>query len=377
MSSAHDLPSTTSPEAVPEGLHLTLVPPLVANEPAPYDLERALAEATPRLQRYATRRLGSSHEAEEVVQEALLRAYQHRDTFATTDDLMAWSTVVTGRLVIDRVRVRGRAVSVADVPEQGRVGRDTAYVVVARDEARLALDALESMPTRQAAVLWAREVEGQSYDEIAERYGLTEPTVRSLLHRARKTLRREYAARGGTLPVGGLVLLAPWLKSLSGLGKLREAVRRAAVSGAALSISGLAAIGAIGLSPTTPGQTTTPSDAAQLPTVSMPSVTSAVVSAAVAPAAPRAAAKPAAAAPVAHTGLANKVVKVVPKVCDPSGGNGVSVQCTDHKGAYTLYVGPTLPDNPTGIHQIGIDPTAQDCRDLPSTPVTECAPSNP
>src|SRR5207302_4346078 len=156
--------------------------------------------AGPRVQRYAGRRLHEPHEAEEVVQEALLRAFQHRDRLHTEDDLMAWLTVVTGRLVIDRLRVRGRSTPVAELPPGGREGRDTADVVVARDEARIALDALEAMPGRQASVLWAREVEGLSYDEIGERFGLSEPTVRSLLHRARRTLRREYAVRSGTLP---------------------------------------------------------------------------------------------------------------------------------------------------------------------------------
>src|SRR5439155_1125556 len=83
--------------------------------------------------------------------------------------------------------------AVPELPPGSRAARDTADVVVARDEARIALDALEAMPSRQASVLWAREVEGLSYDEISERYGLSEPTVRSLLHRARRTLRREYA----------------------------------------------------------------------------------------------------------------------------------------------------------------------------------------
>src|SRR4051812_17949934 len=209
-------------------------------------LEEALRRAAPRLRRYATRRLGDAHEAEEVVQEALLRACQHTAGFATEDDLMAWSTVVTGRLVIDRLRVRTRSVSVAEVPENSRLGRDTADVVVARDEARAALDALEAMPSRQASVLWAREVEGLSYDEIAARFDLSEPSVRSLLHRARRTLRREYAARGGTLPVAGLAILAPWRGGMHSLGRLREAARHAAAPAsagvAALSILGVTTV---------------------------------------------------------------------------------------------------------------------------------------
>jgi hypothetical protein len=50
-------------------------------------------------------------------------------------------------------------------------------------------------------------VEGQGYDEIGQRFGMSEPAVRSILTRARKALRKEYASRGGTLPVAGLSAL--------------------------------------------------------------------------------------------------------------------------------------------------------------------------
>src|SRR3954453_702471 len=80
-------------------------------------LEEALRNAAPRLRRYAARRLGDAHEAEEVVQEALLRACQLPCGFASDNDLMAWTTVVTGRLFFNRLRLRTRSISVAEVPE--------------------------------------------------------------------------------------------------------------------------------------------------------------------------------------------------------------------------------------------------------------------
>jgi RNA polymerase sigma-70 factor (ECF subfamily) len=254
MTTAPDLPFRVPAAAIPDQPYPEeLAPPAVPLSPAPLslvpalpdtaeeivDFDDALREATPRLQRFAVRRLLDSHEAEEVVQEALLRAFQHKDSLRTQDDLMAWLTVVTGRLVIDRLRVRGRMTPVAELPAGSRAARDTADVVVARDEARIALDALEAMPSRQASVLWAREVEGLSYDDISERYGLSEPTVRSLLHRARRTLRREYAVRGGTLPSLGLVALAPWLRGLRLAGRLRDAARKT-TGAAAVSATGLA-----------------------------------------------------------------------------------------------------------------------------------------
>jgi RNA polymerase sigma factor (sigma-70 family) len=245
MTTAPDLPLPVHPavapaEPQPDRPPLALVPaPPTAPGEDIVDFDEALRAAFPRLLRYAARRLQDQHEAEEVVQEAMLRAFTHRDTLRTGDDLMAWLTVVTGRLVIDRLRVRGRMTPVAELPAGSRSMRDTADVVVARDEARTALDVLEAMPTRQASVLWSREVEGLSYDEISERYGLSEPTVRSLLHRARKTLRREYAVRGGTVPSLGLVAFAPWLRGLRIAARLRDAARKT-TGAAAVTATGLA-----------------------------------------------------------------------------------------------------------------------------------------
>lgn len=266
MSSAQDLPPTSGSAALRKRASLAVVPDLspeldaeiidlragvdVAGEIQWDDdeFEAVLRRATPRLTRFAQRRLGNLHEAEEVAQEAMLRTYQHRHTLATENDVMAWATFASNRLVIDRLRVRGRSISVAELPEGRRVARDTAEIAEARAEARLALDALDALPARQAAVLWAREVEGFSYEEISERYGLSEPTVRSLLHRARKALRREYATRGGTL-FSGVAILGPWLNPLGHAKKIRT-VASAALTTTALGFAGITAIG-IGQAPET------------------------------------------------------------------------------------------------------------------------------
>jgi hypothetical protein len=118
---------------------------------------------------------------------------------------------------------------------------------VARHEARAALESLEAIPTRQAAILWAREVEGLHYEEIAERFGITEPAVRSLLHRGRKALRKEFKDRTGSLPLNGLTPFAPWLLALKAAGKVRGAAKMVSRSPAtavvALSLTGLFALG--------------------------------------------------------------------------------------------------------------------------------------
>jgi RNA polymerase sigma-70 factor (ECF subfamily) len=160
--------------------------------------DAAVVRTSQKLLRYARRRL-SPHDSEDVVQEALARACQRRDSFATEADLAAWSMVVTAHLTVDRVRAEQRVVTLPDVETSRRV-RDTADLVVAKDATRLALKVLGEMPTRQAGVLWAREIEGLSYDDIGARYAMSEAAVRSLLHRARQTLRRDFVQRGGSLP---------------------------------------------------------------------------------------------------------------------------------------------------------------------------------
>jgi RNA polymerase sigma-70 factor (ECF subfamily) len=359
MSTAPELPDPALPAAWPQ--------PVI-------ELEEALRHAAPRLRRYATRRLGDAHEAEEIVQEALLRACQHEPGFATDDDLMAWSTVVTGRLVIDRLRLRTRSVSVAEVPDTSRLGRDTADVVVARDEARAALDALEAMPSRQAAVLWAREVEGLSYDEIADRFDLSEPTVRSLLHRARRTLRREYAARGGTLPVAGLAVLAPWRPGMHSLAKLRHAARHAlapATAGAAaLSILGVTSLfggggehlsqaPALRLAPST-------STAAQVPLARTTRSS----------AAPHAAASPTSTAVASTsgttTGTRHKRKTIGPRTCMGGSSRQAGLNCNYDPGTPALVVRVPLPKNPTNLTYVGVTSDKVDCTKLPKNRIARC-----
>jgi RNA polymerase sigma-70 factor (ECF subfamily) len=378
MSTAPDLPEPLAPPA-------PYLRPIAPGD-SPIAFDEALRAAAPRLRRYAARRLGDLHEAEEVVQETLLRACQHQAGFATEDDLMAWSTVVSGRLVIDRLRLRSRSVVVPEIPESARTGRDTADVVVARDEARAALDALEAMPARQAAVLWAREVEGLSYDDIAERFDLSEPTVRSLLHRARRTLRREYAARGGTLPaVGILVAIAPWRDGLHYVDKLRAVAKQslapAATSLAALSVIGAAAvfvmpgggtgtqrIPAVAISPThtaaaattTTGVTATPSHGG----------------------APKLAASAAGGASGGGTGpthhdVGDLIGKAAPHRCVRNQGSRADTQtgincAAPDPTAPVFVVRVPVPKNPVISREVGISSDRVDCRKLPDSTISRC-----
>ena len=342
-------------------------------EDGPLDFEAALARLRPRLQRYAARRLGDLHEAEELVQEALLRACGQGLT--TEDELAAWCHVVTSRLVIDRLRTRGRTVTVSEVPEGERRQRDTADIVVARDEARTALDALDALPARQAAVLWAREVEGSSYAELGARFGMSDPAVRSLLMRARRALRQEYAARGGTLPHAGLALLAPWA-GMRGLA----ALHRAASRGTAVVVAavGVTALGGLLLVPVHPATAAPPAPGTfQVTAVQEPPAAAQTR----APSRPRPASTSAHAAPsqVAHAAradVAQQRTSLAPlagtcPVSTAGPGAGGS-DCSPTGRAAYVYVRVPVQAGPVDVHQIGVRTSDYDCSLFPDNPALAC-----
>jgi RNA polymerase sigma-70 factor (ECF subfamily) len=153
--------------------------------------EALLAELRPASFAIAYRMLGSVAEAEDVVQEALLRVHRALDTGERIDSPRAFVATVTTRLAIDELRSararRERYVGewlpepiVTDGPD------DPARAAEMADSLSLAmLVLLESLSPEQRAVLLLRDVFDYGYDEIARIVGKSEANVRQLASRAR------------------------------------------------------------------------------------------------------------------------------------------------------------------------------------------------
>jgi RNA polymerase sigma-70 factor (TIGR02957 family) len=140
----------------------------------------------------AYRMLGSVSEAEDVVQEALLRAHHAEDEGQPIDSPRAFITTVTTRLAIDELRSarkRRERYTGEWLPEpiltDGK--EDPARHAEMADSLSMAmLVLLESLSPEQRAVLLLRDVFDYRYDEIAPIVGKSEDNVRQLASRARK-----------------------------------------------------------------------------------------------------------------------------------------------------------------------------------------------
>jgi RNA polymerase sigma-70 factor, ECF subfamily len=158
-------------------------------------LERAAVEARPRLVAIAYRMLGSMSDAEDVVQDALVRA--HRSAPDDLDSPVAYLTTITTRVAIDHLRsarVRRESYAGPWLPEPvlGDPAPEAAAHAELADSLSMAfLVVLESLTPEERATLLLHDVFGYSHREVATTLGRSEDASRQMLRRARRAVDAE------------------------------------------------------------------------------------------------------------------------------------------------------------------------------------------
>lgn len=143
--------------------------------------------------------LGGIEGAEDLAQRVYLRIWQARERYEPSAKFTTWMFSIAHRLVLNERRGRSRAGAVfyrpaaeETVPEP--VAADSPSASASAGElARAIDDALASLPEDQRTAVVLRRYEEMPYDEIAVVLGTTVPAVKSLLFRARQTLREKLA----------------------------------------------------------------------------------------------------------------------------------------------------------------------------------------
>ena len=164
------------------------------------------------------RMLGSIDDAEDAVQDVLVRAWRGRDTYRQAISLRAWLYRIATNVCLDAIARRARTPESVERLDIGPIPDDLLDEASAGPEARydasesisLAfLTALQLLPPRQRAVLILRDVLAWRASEVAGLLELSVPAVNSALQRARTTLATHYRSERGTLQAdpGGLKAL--------------------------------------------------------------------------------------------------------------------------------------------------------------------------
>lgn len=159
-----------------------------------------------RLFRAARAIVKSDDEAEDVMQEAYVRAYRHLSQFAGRAKLSTWLTRIAVHEALARVQkqrrqadLRSSALGRASTPEESEMSCDQASPeddAVSHELGAILEPMVDALPDAFRVVFTLRAVEGLSVEETAECLELVPETVRTRFFRARQLLRRALLARG-------------------------------------------------------------------------------------------------------------------------------------------------------------------------------------
>lgn len=156
-----------------------------------------------RLYRVSRSILRDDGEAEDVMQDAYVRAYEHLVQFAGKAAFSTWLTRIAIHEALARKRRRGRMEELDAFPPNGvdamsilKSSAPSPEAGTAHAEARNLLEeAIDHLPEAYRTVVMLREVEEMSVAETAESLGVTDAVVKTRLHRAHAMMRKELYAR--------------------------------------------------------------------------------------------------------------------------------------------------------------------------------------
>ncbi len=147
-----------------------------------------------KLYRFALRFLRNEEEAQDVVQEVLIKAWHQRDELRNAE---AWCMHLTRNLSLNLLQSgrRQRTEPLADDDRYASEANSPYMHTETQDALRHVRELLQRLPVKQQQVLELRDVEGYTYQEISKTLAMDLNQVKVNLFRARQTLRNQLTNR--------------------------------------------------------------------------------------------------------------------------------------------------------------------------------------
>ena len=145
--------------------------------------------------RLALRITQNRFEAEDVVQETMLKVWKGRSEWDKIDNIEAYCLTVCRNLSLDKMRHMDNQVQNI---EQESEPADQSYSAnpeeqaVQHDRLQLVRQLISQLPEKQRTCMQLRDIEGKSYRDIANIIGISEEQVKVNIFRARQTIRERF-----------------------------------------------------------------------------------------------------------------------------------------------------------------------------------------
>ena len=190
---------------------------------------RAIMQANNRrLYRLARGILRNDSEAEDVVQEAYVRAFTHLESFRGDSSLSTWLSRIAMNEALGRLRRRRPAVEMDALPQGALEAEIIQFPLAATDDPEKSMaqreiqavveHAIDELPEAFRLVFITRVIEGMNVEETAEILSLKPETVKSRLHRARTYAARQRREEDRPRGDGGVSLCRQALRAADGRG---------------------------------------------------------------------------------------------------------------------------------------------------------------
>jgi RNA polymerase sigma-70 factor (ECF subfamily) len=169
------------------------------------ELKEVIEAYGERLLRYAATILASLHDAEDVVQDVFIAAYESREGF-DGQNLAAWLYRITYNRCINFVKKR-RFILFAEIPEQA-LKESSEALNPPEGFSESTTKALHRLKSKERALIHARIIDERDYKDLAGEMGVSAATLRKRYERAKKKL-AEYLLEVGGPEIRGLEVRVP------------------------------------------------------------------------------------------------------------------------------------------------------------------------
>lgn len=151
-----------------------------------------------KLFRLALRVTQGREEAEDIVQDTLLRMWNDREKWTDIDNIENYSLTICRNLALDLLRHHEHRNSSLDesVHDQKDSSPMADEEMIRQERMLMVRMAIDGLPEKQRTAIQLRDIEGKSYKEIAEVMNISEADVKVTIFRGRETLRGKLMANG-------------------------------------------------------------------------------------------------------------------------------------------------------------------------------------
>ena len=153
-----------------------------------------------RLFRLALRITMNRAEAEDVVQDTLLKVWELRSEWGQINNLEAFAIATCRNRALDVLKRAGRNTKSLDEVDNTQLSTfNSQRSFEAREQLSLVRRLMDGLPELQRSIMLLRDIEGKNYQEIAEALDIRETPVKVYLHRARTKIKEQVRNQMGAL----------------------------------------------------------------------------------------------------------------------------------------------------------------------------------